>query len=149
MPINMFKLCAIISNLMCFNIFSKVVPRSDFKKKHISLGMGMQRGTHWIMVVSRCMVECLTFYAFKKILYIQGSIAWSLENVWVPYFWIMSPVMPASWGVNQLATSHTVEQISRICLHSWSHDKPIFYLISHCLNKKRNCLEPLMTKKNY
>ena len=37
---------------------------------------------HWPMVVSRCTVECLWFYAFLLILYIQGSITWSLENVW-------------------------------------------------------------------
>ena len=47
----------------------------------------------------------------------------------------LCPVMPASRGVNPLATSHTVEHLSSICLHSWSHDKPIFYLIYHCLNK--------------
>ena len=44
-------------------------------------------------------------------------------------------VMPASRGVNPLATSHTVEHLSSICLHSWSCDKPILYLIYHCLNK--------------
>ena len=44
--------------------------------------------------------------------------------------------MPASWGVNPLATSHTADNLSSICLHSVSHDQPIFYLISHCLNKK-------------
>ena len=43
--------------------------------------------------------------------------------------------MPASRGVNPLATSHTVEHLSSICLHRWSHDKPILYLIYHCLNK--------------
>ena len=45
----------------------------------------------------------------------------------------LCPVMPASWGVNPLATLHTVEHLSSICLHSWSHDKPILYLISDCL----------------
>ena len=44
-------------------------------------------------------------------------------------------VMLASQGVNPLATSHTVEHLSSIYLHSWSHDKPIFYLIYHYLNK--------------
>ena len=43
--------------------------------------------------------------------------------------------MPASWGINPLAISHTVEHLSSICLHSWNHDKPILYLIYHCLNK--------------
>ena len=37
---------------------------------------------HWPVAVSRCMVECLLFYAFLVILYSQGSIAWSLKNVW-------------------------------------------------------------------
>ena len=49
----------------------------------------------------------------------------------------LCPVMPASRGVNPLVTSHTVEHLSSTCLHNWSHDndKPILYLISHCLNK--------------
>ena len=47
----------------------------------------------------------------------------------------LCPVMPASRGVNPLATSHTVEHLSSICLRSWSHDQPILYLIYHCLNK--------------
>ena len=34
--------------------------------------------THWPMAVSRCMVECLSFYAFSLILYSQGSIATAL-----------------------------------------------------------------------
>ena len=38
--------------------------------------------SHWPMAVSRCMVECLLFYAFFFILYSQGSIAWSLKNTW-------------------------------------------------------------------
>ena len=37
---------------------------------------------HWPMAVSRCMVKCLSLYAFPLIPYSQGSIAWSLENVW-------------------------------------------------------------------
>ena len=37
---------------------------------------------HWPMADSRCMVECLLFYAFLLILYSQGLISWSLENVW-------------------------------------------------------------------
>ena len=44
-------------------------------------------------------------------------------------------VMPASWGVNPLATSHTVERLSSTCLHNRSYEKPILYFISHCLNK--------------
>ena len=44
--------------------------------------------------------------------------------------------MPAYWGVNPLATSHTVEHLSGMCMHSRSHDNPILYLIYHCLNKK-------------
>ena len=44
----------------------------------------------------------------------------------------LCPVMPASRGVNQLATSHTVEHLSSLCLQSWSHDKPILYLIYLC-----------------
>ena len=43
--------------------------------------------------------------------------------------------MPASRGVNPLATSHAVEHLSGLCLNSWSHDKPILYLINECLNK--------------
>ena len=35
--------------------------------------------THWSMPVSKCMVECLSFYKFLLILYSQGSIVWSLE----------------------------------------------------------------------
>ena len=35
-------------------------------------------------------------------------------------------------GVNPLATSHTVEHLSSICLRR-SNDKPILYLIFHCL----------------
>ena len=31
--------------------------------------------------------------------------------------------MPASQGVNPLATSHTVEHLSGLCLHSWSLTK--------------------------
>ena len=58
----------------------------------------------------------------------------------------LCPVMPASRGVNPLATSHTVEHLSGICLNSWSHDKPILYLIYHCLNN-RHCLEHLITIK--
>ena len=53
-------------------------------------------------------------------------------------------VMPASRGVNPLATSHTAEHLKSICLHTWSHYKPILYLISYCLNK-RHCLEPRIT----
>ena len=45
------------------------------------------------------------------------------------------PIMPASRGVNPLATSHNVENLSSISLYSWSHDTPILYLIYHCLNK--------------
>ena len=37
---------------------------------------------HWPMAVSRCIMECLLFYAFSLILYSQGLIVWSLENVW-------------------------------------------------------------------
>ena len=59
----------------------------------------------------------------------------------------LCPVMPASRRVNPPATSHTAEHLASICLHSWSHDKPIFYFISHFLNKKRHCLEPLITIK--
>ena len=44
--------------------------------------------------------------------------------------------MPASRGVNPLATSHTVEHLSSTCLHNWSHDKPIFYFISLSFKKK-------------
>ena len=51
-------------------------------------------------------------------------------------------VMPASWGVNQLATSHTVEHLSSIFLHSWTHEKPFFYLISHCINEVDIALNP-------
>ena len=47
----------------------------------------------------------------------------------------LCPVILASRGVNPLATSHTVEHLSSLCLSSWSHDKPILYLIYHCLNK--------------
>ena len=47
----------------------------------------------------------------------------------------LCPVMPASRGVNPLATSHTVEHLSRISLHIWRHDKPILNLIYHFLNK--------------
>ena len=43
--------------------------------------------------------------------------------------------MPASRGVNPLATSHTVEHLSSVCQHSWSHDKTILYLIDHCFKK--------------
>ena len=46
-----------------------------------------------------------------------------------------SPVMLASGGVNSLATSHTIEHLSSTRLHNWSHDKPILYFISHCLNQ--------------
>ena len=45
--------------------------------------------------------------------------------------------MPASQGVNPLVTSHTVEHLSSIYLHSWSHDKTIMFLIYHCLKKSR------------
>ena len=55
----------------------------------------------------------------------------------------LCPFMPASRGVNPLATSRTVEHLSSICLHSWSHDKLNLYLNYHCLN--RHCLEPLIT----
>ena len=44
-------------------------------------------------------------------------------------------VMPASRGVNPLATSHIVEHLSSICIHSWSHDKLNLYFSFHCLNK--------------
>ena len=47
----------------------------------------------------------------------------------------LCPVMPASRGVNPLVTSHTLQHLSSICLQSRSHDKPILYFISHCLNK--------------
>ena len=43
--------------------------------------------------------------------------------------------MQDSWGVNQLTTSHTIEHLSSIYLHSWRHDKLNLYLIYHCLNK--------------
>ena len=49
--------------------------------------------------------------------------------------------MPASRGVNPLATSHTAEHLSIVSLHICSHKKPIFYLISRCLNKKKALLE--------
>ena len=45
------------------------------------------------------------------------------------------PVTPVSWGVSPLATLHTGEHLSSICLHDWSHVKPILYLIDYCLNK--------------
>ena len=47
----------------------------------------------------------------------------------------LCPVMPASRGVNPLATSHTVEHLSSICLHNRNYDKLILYFLSHCLNK--------------
>ena len=59
----------------------------------------------------------------------------------------LCPVIPASRGVNPLATSHTVEQLSSICPHSRSHDKLIVFLIYHCLDKYRHCLEPPITIK--
>ena len=55
--------------------------------------------------------------------------------------------MPASRGVNPLATSHTVEHLSGTCLHSCSHDKLILYLICHWLNEIKTLLEPLLTIK--
>ena len=53
---------------------------------HVTFGWA-----HWPMAVSRCMVECLLFYEYLLILYSQGSIAWSLKNVWQPYSLILSP----------------------------------------------------------
>ena len=44
-------------------------------------------------------------------------------------------VTPISWGVSPLATSHTVEHLSSIRSHGWSHVKQILYLIANCLNK--------------
>ena len=59
----------------------------------------------------------------------------------------LCPVMPASWGVNPLVTSHTVEHLSSICLHNRSHDKPIVYFISHCMNKIYIVWNPWKKKK--
>ena len=53
----------------------------------------------------------------------------------------LCPVIQASRGVNPLRTSQIAEHLSSICLHSWSHDKSILYLISHCLNKKSRIRE--------
>ena len=39
----------------------------------------------------------------------------------------LCPVMPASGGVNPLATSHTVEHLPIIYINSWSQDKPILF----------------------
>ena len=55
---------------------------------------------------------------------------------------IFCSVMPASRDVNPVATSHTVEHLSSMFLHSWSYDKPILYLIYYCLNKNTHCLNP-------
>ena len=122
---------------------------------------------HWPMFVSRCMVECQSFYAFLLILYSQGSVASSHDswfkcqqtkkqyNIRITHFTEIvylkqrkedmlslvfkklniSPFMPASRGVNPLTTSHTVEHLWSICLHSWSHDKPNLYFIYYCFNK--------------
>ena len=43
--------------------------------------------------------------------------------------------MPASRGVDPLATSHTIEHLSNTFGHNWSHAKSTLYIISHCLNK--------------
>ena len=47
----------------------------------------------------------------------------------------ISSVMPASWGFNPLATSHTLEHLLGTCLHNRGHEKHIWYFIWHCLNK--------------
>ena len=54
-----------------------------------------------------------SFYAFLLILYIQGSIAQSLENVWWPYYWILSndpQAMIADLNVNKQRKSTTLGQ---------------------------------------
>ena len=72
-------------------------------------------------------------YNFTEIVYLKQGQVDMLSLVFKKLN--LCPVMPASRGVNPLATSHTVEHLSSICLSSWSHDQPILYLISHCLNK--------------
>ena len=65
---------------------------------------------HWPMAVSRCMVECLSFHTFLFLPYSQGSIAWSLENVWLPYSSILSPdpqAMIPDLNVNKQRNSTT------------------------------------------
>ena len=47
----------------------------------------------------------------------------------------LCPVMPDSWGVKPPATSYTDDHLYSIYPHSWSDDKPIMFLIYHCLNE--------------
>ena len=73
------------------------------------------RATHFTEIVYlKQKQECMLSLVFKKL--------------------DLFSVMPASRSVNPLTTSHTVEHSSSICLHSWSHDNPILYLINHCFN---------------
>ena len=54
----------------------------------------------------------------------------------------LCPVVPASRGVNPLATSHTFQHLLCTCLHNRSHGKPILYFTSHCFNKIDVVLSP-------
>ena len=82
--------------------------------------------THWPIAVSRCMVEGLLFYALLLILYSQGSIAWSLENVCLPYSWILSPdpkAMITDLNINKHKNNTTLTTLGwhllqRLSIHS-------------------------------
>ena len=60
---------------------------------------------------------------FTKIVYLKQRQEHMLSLVFKKLN--LSPVMPASRGINQLAISHTSEHLSIICLNSWSHEKTI------------------------
>ena len=98
---------------------------------------------HWPMVVSRCIVECI-LCIFLDPLYLKQR----QEDIMTLVFKQLNlcPVIPASRGVNPLATSHTAEHLSSICLQKWSHDNQSSAWFFIAL-MKRHCLEPLITIK--
>ena len=58
-----------------------LVPLATLQSKVLPIQLAQDTAAsqkHWPMAVLRC----LLFYALLLILYSQGSIAWSLENVW-------------------------------------------------------------------
>ena len=70
---------------------------------------------------------------FSEMVYLKQRQVYMLRLVFKKLN--LCPGLPASRGGNPLATALTAEHLSGICLHSWSQEKSILFLVSHCLNK--------------
>ena len=98
-----------------------------FKQWEINYKIGLswlQLGWH---ILDKCSIVCVNVFLYQK------WNGWSLIKCGELK---CSGVLWSTAMCSEVcATSHTVDYLSSIFLHSWSHDQPIFYLISHCLNK--------------